>query len=168
MPFTQPLVPSPSLSSTTSPSSPALSLSSTSTSLKQPAPAPTTTHTVGLGVSGAGDLVPPPAADDDLLEPDPRATVTSPLELTHFVDSLLSDLEARFDTISNDVLSRLNGLSSRVDSLETSLAQLMSGNAPAGAPAAGSPLPNVDGTAGRGGALATEGVAGETAAVEAR
>ncbi|GJN94244.1 hypothetical protein Rhopal_007318-T1 [Rhodotorula paludigena] len=166
MPFTQPLVPSPSLSSPSS-SSPALSLSSTSTSLKQPAPAPATTHTVGLGVSGAGDLVPPPAADDDLLlEPDPRATVTSPLELTHFVDSLLSDLEARFDTISNDVLSRLNGLSSRVDSLETSLAQLMSGNAPAGAPTAGSPSTHVAESAGRGAAPAGE--AGEAAAVEAR
>lgn len=97
MPFTQPLVPSPSLSSTTSPSSPALSLSPTSTSLKQPAPAPPTTHTVGLGVSGAGDLVPPPAADDDLLEPDPGATVTSPLELTHFVRLLPRDWHERRD-----------------------------------------------------------------------
>lgn len=71
-------------------------------------------------------------------------------------------------TTANRHARAVNGLSSRVDSLETSLAQLMSGNAPAGAPAAGSPLPNVAGTAGRGAAPAGEGVAGEAAAVEAR
>ncbi|KAM0789778.1 hypothetical protein ACM66B_006631 [Microbotryomycetes sp. NB124-2] len=57
-----------------------------------------------------------------------KAEVTSPVELTQFVDSLLNDLEARFDTISSDVLSRLSSLSTRVDSLEASISELMSGN----------------------------------------
>ncbi|BGP52153.1 hypothetical protein JCM10450v2_008124 [Rhodotorula kratochvilovae] len=137
MPFTQPLVPSPSLSapspsSSSAPASPALSHppSSAAATAKQP--------TVGLGVSGAEALG--VAHSEDAAT---RAEVTSPLELTQFVDTLLNDLEARFDSMSTDVLSRLNSLSTRVDSLETSLADLMSGTAlpPAqGLPAAGAPV----------------------------
>ncbi|KAK4051578.1 hypothetical protein OIV83_002718 [Microbotryomycetes sp. JL201] len=62
---------------------------------------------------------------------DAKAEVTSPVELTQFVDNLLNDLESRFDAISSDVLSRLNSLSTRVDSLESSLSELMSGNSSA-------------------------------------
>ncbi|BGP43919.1 hypothetical protein JCM10449v2_007976 [Rhodotorula kratochvilovae] len=136
MPFTQPLVPSPSLSapspsSSSAPASPALSHPPSSAA----APAAAKQPTVGLGVTGAEALG--VAHSEDAAT---RAGVTSPLELTQFVDTLLNDLEARFDSMSTDVLSRLNSLSTRVDSLETSLADLMSGTAlpPAqGLPAAG-------------------------------
>ncbi|KAG0660255.1 hypothetical protein C6P46_004709 [Rhodotorula mucilaginosa] len=133
MVFSQPLVPSPTLSSSAKtpplgssssssstpqqqqPASPATSKASYSTATAQPA-------TVGLGVLGA------PGPDEEELADASKAQVTSPLELTQFVDTLLNDLEARFDSLSSDVLSRLNSLSTRVDSLETSLADLMSGS----------------------------------------
>ncbi|KAK4056401.1 hypothetical protein OIO90_002544 [Microbotryomycetes sp. JL221] len=74
-----------------------------------------TTDSIGLGLGVAVDE-------------DAKVEVTSPLELTQFVDNLLNDLEARFDAVSNDVLSRLNSLSTRVDSLEASIGELMSGS----------------------------------------
>ena len=87
MVFSQPLVPSPTLSSSTKtpplgsssstpqqqqPASPATSKASYSTATTQPA-------TVGLGVSGA------PAPDEEELADASKAQVTSPLELTQFV-----------------------------------------------------------------------------------
>ncbi|KDE07277.1 hypothetical protein MVLG_02497 [Microbotryum lychnidis-dioicae p1A1 Lamole] len=63
------------------------------------------------------------------LNDDEMTQVTNPQELTSYVDKLLNDLEARFDGMSADVLSRLTSLSTRVDSLETSISDLMSGNA---------------------------------------
>ncbi|KAM0747387.1 hypothetical protein T439DRAFT_359714 [Meredithblackwellia eburnea MCA 4105] len=64
--------------------------------------------------------------------------VTSPQELTIFVDNLLTDLESRFDVLSTDVLSRLNSLSTRIDSLEGSISDLLSGTA-------GGPVPGDEG-----------------------
>ncbi|BGP35832.1 hypothetical protein JCM10296v2_007684 [Rhodotorula toruloides] len=118
MPFQQPLVPSPTLSA----ASPHLLSSSTSRSAS---PALATQTTVGLGVIGAEGL----DVHKEQQAQVAKAEVTSPLELTQFVDNLLNDLESRFDALSSDVLSRLNSLSTRVDSLETSLSDLMSGTA---------------------------------------
>ncbi|GAA5902095.1 heat shock factor-binding 1 family protein [Sporobolomyces salmoneus] len=126
MPFQQPLVPSPSLSrsplpSSSSPGSPQTTKKSSSNSA---IPQPTTTFPgIGLGVLGAAQLDEPKGLSVE------GKDVTSPVELTQFVDTLLNDLEAQFDTLSSDVLSRLSTLSTRVDSLETSLAGLMSGTA---------------------------------------
>ncbi|GAA5908115.1 hypothetical protein JCM5296_002231 [Sporobolomyces johnsonii] len=126
MPFQQPLVPSPTLSRsppTASPSnSPGLK---SSPSLNSSSPT-ASTSAVGLGVSGAGQLEAPTGSGPPQ---EGKADVTSPVELTQFVDNLLNDLESRFDSLSSDVLSRLTSLSTRVDSLESSLAELMSGTA---------------------------------------
>ncbi|GAA5839967.1 hypothetical protein JCM9279_005223 [Rhodotorula babjevae] len=100
-------------------SQPALASSS---SAAPPPPPP-----LGLGVAGVDSLLNPPQAQQGPDHDDLKAQVTSPLELTHFVDTLLNDLEARFDSLSQDVLSRLSSLSTRVDSLENSLADLMEG-----------------------------------------
>ncbi|GAA6059662.1 hypothetical protein JCM10212_000049 [Sporobolomyces blumeae] len=120
MPFQQSLVPSPTLSS--SPKSPSTA-ARPSTSSSSSAPPLNPSGPVGLGVLGAGDLDGSQGTDESLA----ANQVTSPIELTQFVDTLLNDLEARFDTLSSDVLTRLSSLSTRVDSLETSLADLMSG-----------------------------------------
>ncbi|GAA5982935.1 hypothetical protein JCM10908_006838 [Rhodotorula pacifica] len=132
MVFSQPLVPSPTLSSSTR--TPPLGSSTTTTEPGSPATSKasfTTAQaggtTVGLGVSGAGELA-IRTAEQETEDTVAKAEVTSPLELTQFVDTLLNDLEARFDSLSSDVLTRLNSLSTRVDSLETSLADLMSGS----------------------------------------
>ncbi|GAA6011105.1 hypothetical protein JCM10207_005498 [Rhodosporidiobolus poonsookiae] len=138
MPFGSPLVPSPTITRSP-PSSSSHSVSrSTSPALSLKPPATAQGTTVGLGVTGAGDLG---QQDDDPAQ----GQVTSPLEMVQFVDTLLNDLESRFDSLSQDVLSRLNSLSTRVDSLETSLADLMSGTA-------GGPLPSLGASTGAGSA----------------
>ncbi|GAA5877333.1 hypothetical protein JCM1840_007199 [Sporobolomyces johnsonii] len=127
MPFQQPLVPSPTLSRSPPSASPSNSPAlKSSPSLNSSSPSPASTSAVGLGVSGAGQLEAPTSTGP---AQEGKADVTSPVELTQFVDNLLNDLESRFDSLSSDVLSRLTSLSTRVDSLESSLAELMSGTA---------------------------------------
>ncbi|EJU04619.1 hypothetical protein DACRYDRAFT_104503 [Dacryopinax primogenitus] len=53
--------------------------------------------------------------------------ISSPHELTAFVESLLTQLETRFDEMSTQVLERMNAMSTRVDSLEVSIQDLISG-----------------------------------------
>jgi len=53
--------------------------------------------------------------------------ISSPHELTAFVEALLSQLETRFDEMSNQVLERMNAMSTRVDALEASISDLISG-----------------------------------------
>ncbi|KAH8090873.1 hypothetical protein HD553DRAFT_303632 [Filobasidium floriforme] len=52
--------------------------------------------------------------------------VKSPGELTVFVDKLLSDLEGKFDSMSHDLLERMNHMSDRIDQIETSIHDLIS------------------------------------------
>ncbi|GJJ14451.1 hypothetical protein Clacol_008715 [Clathrus columnatus] len=51
--------------------------------------------------------------------------ISSPHELTAFVESLLSQLEGRFDDMSSQILDKLSQMSTRVDSLETSIQDLI-------------------------------------------
>ncbi|WRT64116.1 uncharacterized protein IL334_001045 [Kwoniella shivajii] len=51
--------------------------------------------------------------------------VVSPGELCGFVDTLLAQLETRFDEMSEQVLSRMNEMSSRIDNLENAIEGLM-------------------------------------------
>ncbi|WVR05866.1 hypothetical protein IAU60_002892 [Kwoniella sp. DSM 27419] len=51
--------------------------------------------------------------------------VISPGELCGFVDTLLSQLENKFDDMSEQVLSRMNEMSSRIDNLENTIQDLM-------------------------------------------
>lgn len=54
--------------------------------------------------------------------------VVSPGELCGFVDTLLSQLETRFDEMSDQVLQRMNDMSSRIDQLENTIQDLMHGD----------------------------------------
>ncbi|WVQ62220.1 uncharacterized protein L199_000359 [Kwoniella botswanensis] len=51
--------------------------------------------------------------------------VVSPGELCGFVDTLLAQLESRFDEMSDQVLARMNEMSHRIDNLETAIENLM-------------------------------------------
>ncbi|KAL7423824.1 hypothetical protein Q5752_001408 [Cryptotrichosporon argae] len=53
--------------------------------------------------------------------------VVSPGELCGFVDTLLTQLETRFDEMSEQVLSRMSEMSARIDGLETAISDLMHG-----------------------------------------
>ncbi|WWD17919.1 hypothetical protein CI109_102364 [Kwoniella shandongensis] len=54
--------------------------------------------------------------------------VVSPGELCGFVDTLLAQLENRFDEMSEQVLGRMEEMSSRIDHLETTIQDLMHGD----------------------------------------
>ncbi|WVW82269.1 hypothetical protein I302_104275 [Kwoniella bestiolae CBS 10118] len=51
--------------------------------------------------------------------------VVSPGELCGFVDTLLAQLETRFDEMSDQVLARMNEMSHRIDNLENAIENLM-------------------------------------------
>ncbi|KAI9635141.1 heat shock factor binding protein 1-domain-containing protein [Dioszegia hungarica] len=51
--------------------------------------------------------------------------VLNPGELCGFVDTLLSQLETRFDEMSEQVTGRMNEMSARIDNLENTIQDLM-------------------------------------------
>ncbi|KAJ9108843.1 hypothetical protein QFC21_000163 [Naganishia friedmannii] len=51
--------------------------------------------------------------------------VKSPGELTVFIDNMLADLEARFDEMSQDVITRMNAMGDRIDTIETSIQDII-------------------------------------------
>ncbi|WWC66382.1 uncharacterized protein I206_100283 [Kwoniella pini CBS 10737] len=51
--------------------------------------------------------------------------LVSPGELCGFVDNLLTQLETRFDEMSEQVLSRMNEMTQRIDNLENAIENLM-------------------------------------------
>ncbi|KAG9047952.1 hypothetical protein FS837_001136 [Tulasnella sp. UAMH 9824] len=52
--------------------------------------------------------------------------ISSPHELTAFVESLLTQLETKFDDMSTEVLDKMTSMSDRVDSLERAIQDLIS------------------------------------------
>ncbi|KZO96636.1 hypothetical protein CALVIDRAFT_598199 [Calocera viscosa TUFC12733] len=81
----------------------------------------------GAGNQG-GPLHPRPSAAGVGSSRVPQPTdISSPHELTAFVESLLTQLETRFDEMSGQVLERMNAMSTRVDALEASIQDLISG-----------------------------------------
>lgn len=52
--------------------------------------------------------------------------ISSPLELTTFVDTVLKQLESKFTDMSQEVLGKMNEMSNRIDALELSLQDLLS------------------------------------------
>lgn len=73
--------------------------------------------------------------------------ISSPHELTAFVESLLEQLDAKFDDMSSQILERMTQMSSRVDALETSIQDIINGDvgASASTPQSPSPLPGTPG-----------------------
>ncbi|KAF8339665.1 heat shock factor binding protein 1-domain-containing protein [Cantharellus anzutake] len=53
---------------------------------------------------------------------------TSPHELTAFVESMLTQLESRFDEMSGQIIDRMSQMSSRVDALENAIHDLINGD----------------------------------------
>ncbi|KAG8930756.1 hypothetical protein FRC03_004459 [Tulasnella sp. 419] len=74
--------------------------------------------------------------------------ISSPHELTAFVETILSNLETRFDDMSSQVLDKMNQMSTRVDSLELAMQDLLNDTYMPGTPGAqgaqGSTLGKVD------------------------
>ncbi|KAL5525849.1 hypothetical protein ACEPAG_7186 [Sanghuangporus baumii] len=65
--------------------------------------------------------------------------ITSPHELTAFVENVLERLESRFDDMSSQILERMDQMSSRVDALETSIQDIINGDISVGASVPQSP-----------------------------
>ncbi|KAG8900307.1 hypothetical protein FRB99_006127 [Tulasnella sp. 403] len=51
--------------------------------------------------------------------------ISSPHELTAFVESLLTQLETKFDDMSTQVLEKMTNMSNRVDALEVAVQDLI-------------------------------------------
>lgn len=58
------------------------------------------------------------------------ADISSPHELTAFVETLLEQLDAKFDDMSSQIVERMVQMSQRVDALEASIQDIINGDAP--------------------------------------
>ncbi|KAF8151019.1 heat shock factor binding protein 1-domain-containing protein [Crassisporium funariophilum] len=54
--------------------------------------------------------------------------ISSPHELTAFVETLLEQLDSKFDDMSTQILDRMTQMSSRVDALEASIQDIINGD----------------------------------------
>ncbi|KAG7444721.1 uncharacterized protein BT62DRAFT_1007751 [Guyanagaster necrorhizus] len=54
--------------------------------------------------------------------------ISSPHELTAFVETLLENLDAKFDEMSTQILDRMSQMSTRVDALEASIQDIINGD----------------------------------------
>lgn len=61
-------------------------------------------------------------ADEDGLS---KTTTESPQDLTIFVKTLLEQMQERFETMSDQIVGRIDEMGSRIDDLEKSIAELM-------------------------------------------
>ncbi|ETW82771.1 hypothetical protein HETIRDRAFT_247841, partial [Heterobasidion irregulare TC 32-1] len=76
------------------------------------------------------NLETPPAGSSPLKQAglsDP-SDISSPHELTAFVETLLEQLDAKFDDMSSQILDRMMQMSSRVDALEASIQDIINGD----------------------------------------
>ncbi|KAF5375598.1 hypothetical protein D9757_008515 [Collybiopsis confluens] len=62
--------------------------------------------------------------------------ISSPHELTAFVETLLEQLDSKFDEMSTQILDRMTQMSTRVDALEAAIQDIINGDVPP------SPSPN--------------------------
>ncbi|KIK03006.1 hypothetical protein K443DRAFT_5731 [Laccaria amethystina LaAM-08-1] len=60
--------------------------------------------------------------------------ISSPHELTAFVETLLEQLDAKFDEMSTQILDRMTQMSTRVDALEASIQDIINGDVAASVP----------------------------------
>jgi len=54
--------------------------------------------------------------------------ISSPHELTAFVETLLEQLDSKFDEMSSQILDRMAQMSNRVDALENAIQDIISGD----------------------------------------
>ncbi|KAJ7173950.1 heat shock factor binding protein 1-domain-containing protein [Mycena crocata] len=69
------------------------------------------------------------------------ADISSPHELTAFVETLLEQLDTKFDEMSTQILDRMTQMSTRVDALEASIQDIINGDV--SVPQSPSPIPGV-------------------------
>ncbi|KAI0784551.1 heat shock factor binding protein 1-domain-containing protein [Abortiporus biennis] len=72
----------------------------------------------GASSTAPSSLKPPPNPSD----------ISSPHELTAFVETLLEQLETKFDDMSSQILDRMMQMSTRVDALEASIQDIINGD----------------------------------------
>ncbi|KAE9401282.1 hypothetical protein BT96DRAFT_918888 [Gymnopus androsaceus JB14] len=56
------------------------------------------------------------------------SNISSPHELTAFVETLLEQLDTKFDEMSTQMLDRMTQMSTRVDALEASIQDIINGD----------------------------------------
>ncbi|KII89690.1 hypothetical protein PLICRDRAFT_107937 [Plicaturopsis crispa FD-325 SS-3] len=70
--------------------------------------------------------------------------ISSPHELTAFVETLLEQLDTKFDEMSTQILDRMEQMSTRVDALEASIQDIINGDiTTASVPASPAPVPGI-------------------------
>lgn len=57
--------------------------------------------------------------------PQQEAPATTPQDLTIFVKNLLEQMQQRFETMSEQIVGRIDEMGNRIDDLEKSIAELM-------------------------------------------
>lgn len=57
--------------------------------------------------------------------PQQEAGATTPQDLTIFVKNLLEQMQQRFETMSEQIVGRIDEMGNRIDDLEKSIAELM-------------------------------------------
>jgi len=77
--------------------------------------------------SGANETTPSAKEGEGKTKISPE-DITTPLELTNYVDTILDALESKFDDMSSQVLERMSQMSSRVDALEASIQDIINGD----------------------------------------
>ncbi|TFY76925.1 hypothetical protein EWM64_g7087 [Hericium alpestre] len=70
------------------------------------------------------------------------ADISSPHELTAYVEDLLEQLDAKFDDMSTQILDRMMAMSSRVDALEASIQDIINSDITPGGSIPPSPGPS--------------------------
>ncbi|GLC42117.1 hypothetical protein PLESTB_000632200 [Pleodorina starrii] len=54
-------------------------------------------------------------------------------ELTNFVSGLLTQMQARFQTMSNNIVTKIDDMGQKIDSLEATIAELLEQTGPSDA-----------------------------------
>ncbi|KAG8767659.1 hypothetical protein FRC12_006121 [Ceratobasidium sp. 428] len=109
--------------------------SSTPSKERSPISAPKNLAPAPGGENGSRSTtpVPPTRSTAPLMTTKPE-DITSPHELTVFIENLLNQVETGFDDMSSQILERMTQMSSRVDSLEIAVQDLINGDLSAPGP----------------------------------
>ncbi|KAH9838440.1 heat shock factor binding protein 1-domain-containing protein [Rhodofomes roseus] len=92
---------------------------------------------LNVSASGAPSKSPAPASAAAAVSSAKATTtsdISSPHELTAFVETLLEQLDAKFDDMSSQILDRMMQMSTRVDALEAAIQDIINGDTAPGPP----------------------------------
>ncbi|KAH9965245.1 heat shock factor binding protein 1-domain-containing protein [Russula dissimulans] len=74
------------------------------------------------------------------------ADISSPHELTAFVETLLEQLDTKFDDMSSQIIERMIQMSQRVDALEASIQDIINGDTASGSSTVTPSIPSSPGS----------------------